>query len=139
TGQVQTPRNPSALGRERSPPPAAATRTPTRRAAPDYHVSKLTRRATLTAINLAIENDSSADTFSDQHEYEVSRVVHFRPAKPEFGKCNGVSVVVDHDGQTDSIRDHFGDRKIAPEEVRNVKRGAGGWIDQTRKTHTDAF
>ncbi len=88
-------------------------------------MTKLTRRAALTAINLTIKNDPCADTFRNQHEYEISRVVHLGPAKPKFSKCNGIRVVVDHDRQPDCFRDHFGDWKIAPEKVRNVERVSG--------------
>ena len=102
-------------------------------------MSKLTRGAALSAIDLSIKNDSGADTFRNEHEYEISRVIDLGPAKPEFGKCNCIGVVVDHDWQSDGLGDHFRDWKIAPEEVRNVERISGRRIDQTRQTHAHTF
>ena len=49
-------------------------------------MTKLARRATLTAIDLTVEDDASADAFCYQYEYEVAGVAHFGPAEPEFSE-----------------------------------------------------
>src|SRR6185503_9292722 len=127
------------LRRKRFPAIITATRTRHGRTSPDHHVSKLARRSALATIYLTIEDDPGADTFRDQHQDEISRVVDLGPAKPKFRQCNGIRVVVDHNRQTNCVRDRFRDGKIAPEEVRNVERVSRRWIDQTRKTHAYAF
>ena len=58
------------------------------------HVSKLSGRAALTAIDLAIEDDSGAHAFGREHEYEVARVTHFRTPKPQLCQRYSVRVII---------------------------------------------
>jgi len=60
-------------------------------------MSEFARRSPLPAINLAIKNDPCAHAFSNEHEYEISRIAHLGQAKPKFAKRNCVSIVIDED------------------------------------------
>ena len=63
--QFQVTRDGSPFGRKCFPTIVTAARTRDRRATPDHHVAKLTRRSALAAINLTVKNDPRANTFRD--------------------------------------------------------------------------
>jgi hypothetical protein len=106
---------------------------------PNYHVAKLARCATLSTVNLAIENDSGTHAFGNQNQNEIPRVVYLRPAKPKLGKGDSVGIIVYNYWQRDRSRDNFRNRNIPPLEIRDIEGIPCRWIHQARQTYTHSL
>jgi hypothetical protein len=82
------------LRRKSFPAIAVTTRTRDRRVRTDYHVAKFAGSTALTTIDLTVKDDSRTYALRHQHKYEITRVPHFRPAKPKFGERHGIRIVI---------------------------------------------
>jgi len=88
------------FGRVRFPAVTPPARTGHRRVVAHEHVSKFTRSAVLTPVNLAVNDYSGADAFGDHYLDQVSGGANFVRSEPQFRKRHGVGVVIDRDRQS---------------------------------------
>src|SRR5205085_4881611 len=84
SSSLSVTRKRSALRGESLPTLVASRSTNNRRAFADRHVTKLARGSSHSLIHLAIEDDSSSESFLDQHENEVAHITNLRSTKPQF-------------------------------------------------------
>src|SRR5262249_54370325 len=87
----------------------------------DRHVTKLTRSATFTAINLPVKNDTRTNAFFNQYEHEVAHLADFRTAKPQLSQRCCVGVIINGHGQRCCARQSFGKRRVPPVVVRHIQ------------------
>src|SRR6185369_5915814 len=118
-GQVLEARERRTFRRKSFPAFATARCARHRRALANRHVAKLTCRAVFTAIDLAIENDSGADTTFDEYQNEISDRTDLRPAKPELSLSRCIRVVVHCDRQSGGCAYFSGERNITPVKSGN--------------------
>src|SRR6266404_2449842 len=102
-------------------------------------MAKLTRRPMFPAIYCAVENDPGTDPLFDEDHDEIPNPLHLRPSKPQLGECRGICVVVNDDRKSCGSRESFGNSRISPPEMRNIKRRAAFLIDQAGYTDPDPF
>src|SRR5207253_8907250 len=100
--------NTGAFRRKSFPAVIIATGARNGRVCADNHVSELSGRAALAAIDLTVKNNSGTNTLGNQNQNEVTRVAYLRPAKPEFSQGYRVSIIINDHGQTGRRRDHVG-------------------------------
>ena len=67
-------------------------------------------------VELAVEQESGADPGAESDEHHRRRAGG--GAEPPLRERRGVHVVLDHDRQSDPVRDPVGDRRVAPRQVR---------------------